>query len=325
MRVLILGGLGFIGSHTSSVLKTLGHSVGVMDCFNQYNYIPDAEYAEVLSQRVSYARADHIFEGRIEDRSRLDEVFSQFRPQTVIHLATYPNAKMVDQDRADAFRNMVSGTSGILEACNSCHVERLVFASSSMVYGDFDARIPDERSPTLPATLYGKFKLQGEQLCQQMGQKFGLEVVVLRPSALYGPRDIIVRVISLMTNSCLQSGKIIVQGKESRLDFSFVEDVAEAFALAALHPKAAGQVFNCTRGRGRTILEAAEILRASLGHGSVELRDADAFYPSRGTLNSDKIKAELGWEPHVDIESGIPAYLKWFLAQGYVNRGSTVR
>lgn len=320
MRTLLLGGVGFIGSHTAAVLKRLGHRVGIMDCFNQYNSIPDLEYFSVLKQRRAFAGAHAFFEGRIEDETRLSEVFSEYRPEVVLHLATYPNAKMVERNPSDAVNNMLGGTSKVLAACDRYHVRRLVFASSSMVYGDFGGDTPNEESPTTPLTQYGILKLAGETLCRDMARRSGLEVVILRPSALYGLRDIVVRVISLMARSCVQEGRIVVRGRDSKLDFSYVEDVAEAFALAAVHPDAAGQIFNCTRGRGRTLLEAAEILRSSLGHGSIELREADSFYPSRGTLDSDRIKARLGWAPDIDIEAGIPAYVRWFLEQDHVKQ-----
>jgi UDP-glucose 4-epimerase len=323
MRIMLLGGLGFIGSHTSARLKHRGHTVGIMDSYNQYDYFPDNEYFDVLNQRRRIASADSIFRGRVEDVARLNEVLVEFRPDVVLHLATYPNARMVERDPIDASNNMVTGTINVLRSCADHNVRRVVFASSSMVYGDFYPEIPDERFLPTPATLYGRFKLRGERICQRLGRQFGLETVILRPSALYGPRDMIVRVISLMAKSCILRGRIVVQGKDSQLDFSYVEDVAEAFVLAALHPGAAGQVFNCTRGRGRTLLEAAEILRASLGHGVIETREADKFYPSRGALNSDKIKDELGWEPQIELEIGVPAYLGWLLRQSFLQAGPT--
>tara|TARA_R100000049_G_C1954194_1_gene105414 strand:- start:1161 stop:2171 length:1011 start_codon:yes stop_codon:yes gene_type:complete len=315
---MLLGGLGFIGSHTACKLKQLGHSVGIMDSFNQYQSFPDEEYFEVLRQRREFADPDRVFRGRIEEELRLDEVFSSLRPDVVVHLATYPNARFVEHDPVDASNNMVVGTEIVVRACARHKVGRLVFASSSMVYGGFNSRIPDETTEPHPSTLYGSLKLKGEKICQKMGHDLGLETVILRPSALYGPRDMIVRVISLMAKNCIEHGKILVRGKDSKLDFSFVEDVADAFVLAALHPAAVGHIFNCTRGRGRTLLEAAEILLANLGSGSIELREADKFYPSRGTVNSDKIKHQLGWEPSVDLEAGVPAYLNWFLAQEFL-------
>ena len=122
-----------------------------------------------------------------------------------------------------------------------------------------------------------------------------------------------------MTNSALKTGRITVQGPDNRLDFSHVTDVADAFARATTMPEAANSIFNCTRGYGRTILEAAELVQQSLGQGEISVKPHDPFYPNRDTLNSDKLKQTLGWNPKINIEQGIPEYINWFLEQPYYN------
>lgn len=319
MKILILGGHGFIGSHTSSKLKALGHTIGVVDCYHQYYTFPDWEYNPVLAQRIALADADQVFKGRIEDQLFINGVFNDFKPDVVIHVATYPNAKMVHRNPVDAANNMVSATANILLNCTQHHVKRLVFASSSMVYGEFKTAAPDETADCDPLTLYGSYKLQGERMVKIWAQDHDLEYVIMRPSALYGTRDMVVRVISQMAAGSMRNGAITVQGPDNRLDFSFVEDVAGYFTEAALNPNAVNQIFNCTRGRGRTILEAADLVQARLG-GKIIIKPHDAFYPNRDTLNSDKIKHMLDYTPVWDIEQGIPAYLDWLLAQDFIDQ-----
>ena len=83
--------------------------------------------------------------------------------------------------------------------------------------------------------------------------------------------------------------------------------------------QAGNQIFNCTRGNGRKILEAAELVQKTLGKGEISIKAHDPFYPNRDTLNSDKLKQMLGWDPKIDIEQGIPEYVNWFLEQPYYN------
>lgn len=319
MKILILGGHGFIGSHTSSRLKSLGHTIGVIDCYHQYFTFPDWEYHPVLSQRKDLAQADCIWEGQIEDQLLINRVFSEFKPDVVIHVATYPNAKMVHRNPVDAANNMISATANVLLNCTQHNVKRLVFASSSMVYGDFKTDAPNETALCDPLTLYGSYKLQGERMVQIWGRDYGLDYVIMRPSALYGTRDMIVRVISQMATGALRDGQIVVQGPNNKLDFSYVEDVAGYFTEAALNPNASNQIFNCTRGHGRTILEAAEIVQSKLG-GEIIIKPHDAFYPNRDTLNSDKIKSMLDYTPVWDIEQGIPTYIDWLMQQEFIDR-----
>ena len=320
MNVLILGGHGFIGCHVSNILKFQGHNVSVVDCYHQYNIFPDWEYQPVLEQRKDWANADSVHIGKIEDEHFLEHAFRDSKPDVVIHLATYPNAHMVKNNPVDATGNMITANINILNACVKHNVKRIVFSSSSMVYGDFLTDSPDETHPTNPLTLYGSYKLQGEKMCEIWNREHGLEYVIMRPSALYGTRDMIVRVISQMTKSALLHDKIVVNGPDNKLDFSYVEDVADYFVGVAFHPDAKNQKFNCTRGRGRTIMEAAKLVQECVDKGFIETQPHDTFYPNRDTLDSSKIKQVLGYTPTTDIEQGIPLYVNWFLKQEFISK-----
>jgi nucleoside-diphosphate-sugar epimerase len=107
-----------------------------------------------------------------------------------------------------------------------------------------------------------------------------------------------------------------VQGPDNKLDFSNVLDVAKYFAMATTN-EVINETFNCTRGNGRKIVHAAEIVRDTLGVGEIITKPHDAFYPNRDTLNSDKAKSMLNFNPTIDIEEGIPNYINWFMRQPF--------
>ena len=311
MKILILGGHGFIGSHTSNILKSMGHTIGVVDCYHRYYTFPKAEYDKISELRIQHSNADLVYNGHIEDVPFMENVFKQFKPEVVIHVATYPNAYMVKRNVIDATGNMITATATILDLCVEHKVGKIVVASSSMVYGDFKVDAPDENEETNPLTLYGSYKLMGEKMCKIWLREKDLNYTILRPSALYGTRDMITRVISKMTESAIKSGVIKVYGATNKLDFSWVEDVASAFAISATDDNTTNKTFNCTRGKGRMIIEAAEMVRSKFG-GKILEYPADNFYPNRDTLNSDKLKYATEWSPKVDIEKGVPEYLNWF-------------
>ena len=156
-------------------------------------------------------------------------------------------------------------------------------------------------------------------MCKIWHREKGLNYVILRPSALYGTTDAIVRVISQLTKHCLIKGEMTVQGPDNKLDFSNVFDVARYFAIAATN-QVTNETFNSTRGNGRKIIQAAEIIREKLGFGRIETKPHDSFYPNRDTLNSDKIKTMFNFSPTIDIEQGIPAYIDWFLQQSFYHQ-----
>ena len=316
MRILILGGYGFIGSHIAQELRRDNHTIGVIDCYHQYYTFPNWEYTPILSQRKSIAKAHKEYIGHIENFQFMDNAFADFKPDRVIHCATYPNAKMVKRNVADATNNMITATAYVLDLCVKYKIDKITFASSSMVYGDFNNQIPNEDVVPKPNTLYGSYKRQGELMCKIWHREHGLNYIIMRPSALYGEKDAIVRVISQLLKNVLTTGKMTVQGPENKLDFSNVLDVAKYFALATVN-EIKNETFNCTRGNGRKIIEAAEIIKEKLGTGTIVTKPHDSFYPNRDTLNSDKAKQYLNFNPSIDIEEGIPKYINWFLQQPF--------
>lgn len=321
MKVLILGGHGFIGHYVAQQLRNLGHQIEIVDVHHQYGEYSDWEYQCVLQQRINYIGQHRIWHGDVCNSEFMENVFEAVRPECVIDLATYPNAKMVKKNVVDATINMIAATAIALDLCVKYHVQRFVLASSSMVYGDFDAfnSAPNETAECDPLTLYGSYKLQCERMCKIWKHEHELEYTLLRPSALYGARDMVVRVISKMAVSALKYGKVFVNGDKNRLDFSYVSDVASAFVSATLHPEAANQTFNCTRGHGRSIVEAAEIVCSRIP-AVIEIQAHDNFYPNRDTLDSSLLQEVTGWTPKIDIEQGINNYLDWFLIQPYISK-----
>jgi nucleoside-diphosphate-sugar epimerase len=321
MKVLILGGHGFIGHHLGRRLIRDEHDVAVVDCHHQYGEYPDWEYAPVLRQRLDWLGDHDFFSGDVCDADFMHTVFERYQPEVVVDLATYPNAKMVKKNVVDATENMIAATAIALELCAKFQVRRFVLASSSMVYGDFGAYTgaPNESAVCDPLTLYGSYKLQCERMCKIWHREQGLEYVCLRPSALYGTRDMIVRVISKMAVAALTTGRITVNGPNNKLDFSWVTDVADAFFYAATDANTANEIYNCTRGNGRSILEAAELVRSRIP-AEIECLEHDDFYPNRDTLDSGKLQTATPWKPRIDIEQGIPEYLDWLLAQEFVSK-----
>ncbi len=320
MKILILGGHGFIGHNVARQLLDLNHDVNIVDIHHQYGEYPDWEYRPVLTERINVIGPSNYQSWKIDVCNQIDleHVFHTVYPDIVIDLATYPNAKMVKKNVVDATTNMISATAIALDLCVKYNVKRFVLASSSMVYGDFGGTTPNETVECNPLTLYGSYKLQCERMCKIWHKEHNLEYSILRPSALYGVRDMVVRVISKMTVDALRYKKMYVHGPTNKLDFSYVTDVAAAFVSAALHPNAANEIFNCTRGNGRTILEAADLIALHIPSEIIS-QPHDSFYPNRDTLNSDKLKELTGWNPTIDIEQGIPLYLNWFLQQNFLN------
>ncbi len=309
MKILIIGGHGFIGAHTTKLLCDRGHDCTVVDSHDHYGNYPEDQYQFVVGTRIQHlAGSKYTF---IKSDMAAIDWPSLGKFDIVINAATCPDARYIDRYPLKFHDNFVYQNLRLLDYCTVTGA-RFVFVSSSMVYGDFAPPARESDIP-LPVEPYGTYKYSVELLCQNYHRNKGLEYVVVRPSAVYGHRDVVVRVISQLTRSAVTTGKLIVNDPNSELDFTWVEDTAELLARLAICDRAVNQSFNIARGQGRKLHEAAEIVQSLVG-GEIVAKEHDGFYPRRGQLDMSKTIETIGWEPKVSIEQGIPQYVEWFLA-----------
>ena len=240
----------------------------------------------------------------------LDRVWLK-KQDIVIHLASYPRAKIVNEQPELGVENIVVGTTGMLQDCVEHGVKRFVYVSSSMVYGDFKDGA-DENSVPAPVNIYGEAKLSGERLTQQFNRAFGLEYVIARPSGVYGAGDIPDRVLSKFFHAAMQAQAINVHDHNNKIDFTYVEDAADGIIKCALEKKAANNIFNITAGSAISLGDAAgKIIKLTSSRSKITDTGKNALYPSRGTLDVSKAKTMLGYMPKYNFDQGIEKYYEW--------------
>ena len=205
---------------------------------------------------------------------------------------------------------MSEGLLNLLETCVRHDVRRFVYVSSSMVYGDFEDQVRED-APCRPQGQYGIIKLAGEWLVRDYTRKHGIEHTILRPSAVYGPLDVEDRVISKFLLTAMRDDVIKVNGATETLDFTYVEDTAQGIVAASQRPAAQNQTYNITKSHSRSLLAAAELAVQIAGHGTIQVRDRDPDFPSRGALNIDAARRDLDFNPVIGIEQGFRLYHEW--------------
>ena len=306
MKVLVTGGGGFIGSHLVERLVREGHAVRVLDNFatgRRENLVPFLGEVELTEGDIqSYERAHTAVRG----------------VEAVFHQAALPSVPRSMQDPLTSNASNVIGTLNLLLAARDSGVRRVIFASSSSVYGA-DATLPKhEELMPLPISPYGASKLAAESYCRAFWEVYELQTVALRYFNVFGPRqDPLSQYAAVIPNfitAALAGTPAVVfgDGEQSR-DFTFVSNVVEANLLAIHESNAVGRVLNVAGGQRTSLNELIQELESALG------REVEASYesPRPGEVKHSQAdvslaRSVLGYEPKVSLREGLAATVAYF-------------
>jgi len=310
MKFLVTGGHGLIGHNVVQRLQARDEEVSVIDTHTTYGIIPQAEIDYLIDERVKKLKSHTHHDQCITDGYEIDWIVEKEQPEVIIHCASFPRQKVVNANPAWGADVMMKGLINMLESAKKHNVRRFVYISSSMVYGDFEDQVLED-DECRPQGQYGIMKLAGEWLVKDYARKTGMEYVIIRPSAVYGPLDVEDRVVAKFMLQAMRGGVLRVNGAGETLDFTYVDDAADGIVAAATRIMCKNMVFNITKSHSVTLLEAAEMIVKIVGQGKIETQDRDADFPTRGALNIDRAKTILGYDPKVDVEEGFQNYFAW--------------
>ena len=310
MNILVTGGLGLIGHHVVAQLEQLGHNVSVTDIRTNYGIVPQDELDYLISERIKKIETDRIHKIDISDRDGIDWLFDSYKPAVVIHMASFPRQKVVNANPQLGSRAMSEGLLNLLEAGKKHSIDKFLYISSSMVYGNFEDQVRED-AVCSPQGQYGIMKLAGEWLVKDYSRRGYFAHTIIRPSAVYGPLDVEDRVVAKFMLTAMRGGTLKVNGAGETLDFTFAEDAADGIVAAALSKKTQNKTYNMTKSHSVSLLEAAEMIVKIVGKGNIECRDKDADFPSRGALNIDAAREDFDYRPQVDVEEGFEKYYQW--------------
>jgi len=305
-RYVVTGGAGFIGSHIVEELLRRNETVTVIDNFStgkRENVKPFEGAAEIIDADISQAKnLAQILKGA----------------EYVIHQAAIPSVPKSIIDPVKSHEANVNGTLQLLVACREAGVKRVVYASSSSLYGDSPTLPKHEGMMPNPLSPYGAQKLFGETYCQVFTKSYGLETVSLRYFNVFGPRQDATSqysgVLALFIPAVLKGRRptIYGDGQQSR-DFTYVKNVVEANLLACKAPGVGGQVFNVACGDRITVNSMLQQINKITGKDiSPVYADARAGDIKHSQADITLAKERLSYVPRVSFEEGLRDTIEWY-------------
>jgi len=320
--IALIGGAGFIGHNMAIALRKRGHRPIIIDSLAVNNMLSftDSEinnrklYWSILNQRMDLLHENDI-QINIEDArnyNAMSMLLGKEKPDVIIQLAAVSHANKSNKDPHTTFDHTLRTLENTLDIAKNWG-SHVIYFSSSMAYGHFDGQSVNEETPCKPLGIYGTLKYSGELIVKAYHRVFDIPYTIIRPSALYGERCVSRRVSQIFIENAVQGLDITINGDGSdKLDFTYIDDLIQGITLTIENEKARNETFNMTYGEARSIGEMAEILKGHFDGVNINYIPKDSLTPNRGTLNVDKARNLLGYEPQNSIDDGYPKYIQWY-------------
>jgi len=324
-KVAIVGGAGFIGHNLALTLKDQGAEVFVIDGLSVNNLLylhsTDQEipgnrelYINMINNRLELLQKAEI-PLHVEDARNYNELsheLSKIKPHVIILLAAVSHANRSNKNPFDTFDHSLRTLENALDYARG-NVDRFIYFSSSMVYGNFPSEGVTEDTPCKPMGIYGNLKWSGEQMVRAYNEVFDLPYTIVRPSALYGERCISRRVGQIFIENALKGDDITVTGDgNDHLDFTYIKDLAMGVGKIIKSENAVNETFNLTYGESRSIGDMAQIIKEHFSGIKINYVPKDKLTPDRGTLLVNKAKRLIGYDPKHPLEEGYVEYINWY-------------
>jgi len=306
MRVLITGGAGFIGSEFVRLCVAEGDEVCVLDALT---YAGDRERLREVAEAVRFVRTD------VTDWDRVNRAIEDFKPDGVVHLAAESHVDRSIRDSAPFLRTNVEGTRVILEASRRHAIDRIVHISTDEVYGALgkDGHFAED-SPIRPNSPYAASKAGGELLARAYHHTYGLPVSIVRPCNNFGPWQYPEKLLPVILAKALRHESLPLYGAGSNVrEWLHVSDCCTAISRVLREGKP-GRVYNVGSGIERSNIEVAKLVLGLLGEpeGLISFVDDRPGHDFRYSLDSSRLRSELGWSPDVSFERGFEKTVEWY-------------
>jgi UDP-glucuronate 4-epimerase len=311
-NILITGGAGFIGSRLAKkLIEESDSEIIIIDNFNQY-YDPKLKEARI--NNLLPQGKFKLYKADITDLKELRKIFQENNIDAVIHEAAQAGVRYSLEAPFVYEKTNVAGTLNILECCKEFKVKKLVFASSSSVYGDCrEAPFKESCRTDSPVSLYAATKKSVEMICHSYHSLYKIPMAGLRYFTVYGPWGRPDMALFKFTEKILKGEAIEVYGEgQMQRDFTYIDDIV-AGTIAALEKDLNFEIFNLGRGNPSGLMDFIEILEKNLGvEAKKEFLPMQKGDVSLTYADISKAKEMLNWQPKVSLEEGVANFVDWY-------------
>jgi len=311
MKILITGAAGFIGSHTCESLIKNGNSIIGVDNFDPFY---SSKLKELNLEQLNQNSNFRFYKADIRDDKALNQIFSSNQVDVVIHLAAKAGVRPSIKAISEYYDVNINGTISLLESMRKNGIKKMLFASSSSIYGN-NEKVPfseDDRVDN-PISPYASTKKSGELLCHVYNHLYNFDITCLRFFTVYGPRQRPDLAIHKFTRLIQENKPIPFYGDgSSSRDYTYIEDIVNGISCALNHLEGY-KIYNLGESKVITLKKLVEVIETILGKkallNQLPMQQGDV---SRTFADISKARAEIGYNPAHDFETGVKKFVDWF-------------
>jgi UDP-glucuronate 4-epimerase len=313
LKFLITGGAGFIGSHIVDELLSLREEIIVIDNFNTY-YDPKIKWENISSAQKN--PDFKLFEGDILDKRLLDKIFSSFNIDVLIHMAAQAGVRGSIKNPELYSKVNVLGTLNLFEMCRKYKIKKVIFGSSSSIYGNNPVPFSEDNIVDKPISPYAATKKAGELLCYTYHHLYKIPIICLRLFTVYGPRQRPEMAIHKFTRIINNNESIPIYGDgSSSRDYTYITDILDGIK-STINKDFGFEIINLGSSNPIKLLDLVDLIQENMSKkANLNFLPSQSGDVERTYADISKAERLLGYSPKVNIETGIEKFVKWYLNQ----------
>ncbi|OAH54780.1 UDP-glucose 4-epimerase [Domibacillus aminovorans] len=307
LKIIVTGGAGFIGSHLAKNLIQEGHEVYIIDCLHPYYSI---ERKRKHLTNIESHGAFHYSDLNLLNQDETMAEFIRIRPDAIVHLAALPGVAYSIEKPLEYVDFDIKATINVLEAAGKAGASKIVFASSSSVYGNQEGPFTEEMAVGKVISPYAASKFSAESFCHVYEDLYGFQMNILRFFTVYGPWGRPDMAIGKFIKQLIRGEEITVFGEGRARDFTYIEDIIHGIYLT-LTVQTNSDILNIGSGRPITMDTLLQELKQHFPGMKINKETSRAGDVLKTWADISKAKRQLGYEPKVDFKKGLDETVKW--------------